>query len=225
LFVPPVSTRLCAETPPVTRDRQHRLVADETRPEGYRPLVMSRGGRGVVRVEVERRFEVSVREGFDDITDTANWADYWLRFVHLDPGVRWREPGDRARLTLRMLAREVELDMTHSRIEPCRVVEYTSEQRGLPVARRRRQFDEAGGGLAYGVVIEYSPRAWWRGMLDRTAVRQATTRTARTTMAKLERRFREQRREADGAAGVPPPRARRLVLDSHCRAPSGSIGE
>jgi hypothetical protein len=65
---------------------------------------MSRGGRGVVRIEVERRFEVSVREGFDYITDTANWADYWLRFVHLDPGVRWREPGDRARLTLRMLA-------------------------------------------------------------------------------------------------------------------------
>jgi Polyketide cyclase / dehydrase and lipid transport len=169
---------------------------------------MSRQARGAVRIEVERWFEVSVREAFNYITDPANWPEYWPRFVRLAPDSRWREPDDRARLTLRMLAREVELEMTLSRIEPYRVVEYTSTQRGLPAARHWRHFDKAGGGLAYRIVIEYSPRAGWRGMLDRTVVRLATTRTARTTMANLERRFREQRRHTDGAAGVPDPRAR-----------------
>jgi uncharacterized protein YndB with AHSA1/START domain len=170
---------------------------------------MSRGARAVVRIEVERRFEVSVREGFDYITDPANWPEYWPRFVRLDPDSRWQEPGDRARLTLRMLGREVELEMTLARIEPRRAVEYTSEQRGLPAARHWRHFDEAGGSLAYRIVIEYSPRTGWRGPLDRTVVRQATTRTARTTMANLERRFREQRRPRDNPVSAPRPRARR----------------
>ena len=42
----------------------------------------------VIRIEVERRFEVSVREGFDYITEPANWPEYWPRFVRLDPGSR-----------------------------------------------------------------------------------------------------------------------------------------
>jgi uncharacterized protein YndB with AHSA1/START domain len=170
---------------------------------------MSRRARGVVRIEVERQFEVSVQEGFDYITDPANWPQYWPRFVRLDPDSRWGEPGDRARLTLRMLRREVELEMTLARVEPRRVVEYTSEQRGLPAARHWRHFDEAGGSLAYRIVIEYSPRTGWRGLLDRTVVRQATTRTARTTMANLERRFREQRRATDDPVSAPRPRAPR----------------
>ena len=119
---------------------------------------MSRGLRRVVRIEVEHRFGVSVHEGFDYITEPANWPAYWPRFVRLDPDSRWREPGDRARLTLRMLARDVELEMTLARLGPYRVVEYTSEQRGLPAARHWRHFDEADGGLAYRIVIEYSPR-------------------------------------------------------------------
>jgi hypothetical protein len=109
--------------------------------------------RGAVRVEVEHRFGVSVREGFDYITDPANWPAFWPRFVRLDPDSRWRDQGR------------------------------------LPAARHWRHFDDDDGGLAYRIVIEYSPRAGWRGLLDRTVVRQATTRTARTTMANLERRF------------------------------------
>ncbi len=38
----------------------------------------------------------------------------------------------------------IELDMTLVRIEPYRLVEYTSEQRGLPVARHSRHFDADG---------------------------------------------------------------------------------
>ena len=146
----------------------------------------------MVRIEVQHRFGVAVREGFNYITEPENWPAYWPRFVRLDPSSRWRAPGDRARLTLRMLARDVELEMTLVRFEPCRVVEYTSEQRGLPAARHWRHFHEADGGLDYRIVIEYSPRAGWRGVLDRTLVRHAITDTARKTIGNLDRRFRDR---------------------------------
>jgi hypothetical protein len=157
-------------------------------------MLASRNTAGsVIRVEVERRFDVSVRDGFDYITEPANWPAYWPRFVRLHPSSRWRDRGDRARLTLRMLGRDVELDMTLARREPCRVVEYTSEQRGIPAARHWRHFDDADGELAYRIIIEYPARAGWRGVLDRTLVRAAITRSARETMDNLERRFRDER--------------------------------
>jgi hypothetical protein len=147
----------------------------------------------VIRIEVERRFGVSVRDGFDYITEPANWPAYWPRFVRLDPASRWRDRGDRARLTLRMLGRDVELDMTLARREACRVVEYTSEQRGIPAARHWRHFDDADGDLAYRITIEYPARAGWRGVLDQTLVRAAITRSAGETMDNLERAFRGER--------------------------------
>jgi hypothetical protein len=156
----------------------------------------------VVRIDIEHRFSVSVHEGFDYITDPANWPAYWPRFVRLDPASRWRTPGDRARITLRMLGREVDLEMTLARVEHCRMVEYTSEQRGLPAARHWRHFQQADSGFTYRIVIEYSPRPGWRGLLDRTLVRHAITDTARETIRNLEGRFREQRQPTDGVASV-----------------------
>ena len=138
-----------------------------------------------VRIEAQRRFPVSIEDGFDFITDPAHWPEYWPRFVRLDPSSRWRSPGDRARITLRMLGREVELDMTLARIEPGRLVEYTSEQRGLPAARHWRYFESADGELDYRLAVEYSPRPGWRGVLDRTVVRRAIARTVDETMANL----------------------------------------
>ncbi|MGH2962660.1 MAG: SRPBCC family protein [Solirubrobacterales bacterium] len=145
---------------------------------------------GAVRIEVERRFPISVRDGFDYITAPANWPEYWPRFVRLDPASRWRAPGDRATLTLRMLGREVELEMTLVRIDPYRVVEYTSEQRGLPAARHWRHFEEVDGELAYRLVVEYEPRPGWRGLVDRLVVRRAIERTARETVTNLSQQFR-----------------------------------
>jgi hypothetical protein len=153
---------------------------------------VGRGLRRVVRIEVDHRFDVSVREGFDYITEPANWPAYWPRFVRLDRRSRWRAPGDQARITLRMLAREVDLEMTLDRLEHCRVVEYASQQRGLPAARHWRHFQQTDGGFTYRIAIEYSPRAGWRGLLDRTLVRHAVTDTARETMRNLEARFRER---------------------------------
>ena len=142
-----------------------------------------------VRIEVQSHFAVSPRDGFGYITDPANWPEYWPDLVRIEPGSRWREPGDQARLVLRLLGRPVELEMTLRRLVPDRVVEYTSAQRGLPDAHHERHFDDAGGELGYRIVVSYAPRPGWRGILDRTLVRLAIERAARRTIANLHRRF------------------------------------
>ena len=145
-----------------------------------------------IRIEVERRLPVSVHDGFDYITDPANWPEYWPRLVRITSVRRWREPGDRASLALRMLRREVELEMTLVRLEPYRLVEYTSEQRGLPAARHWRHFGQAEDELAYRIAVEYQPRPGLRSLFDRLVVRRAIERSLHETIANLERRFRER---------------------------------
>ena len=70
--------------------------------------------------------------------------------------------------------------MTLARFEHGRVVEYTSEQRGLPAARHWRHFQEADGAFAYRIVIEYSPG---RGGVACSTGRSSGTRS-RTARAK-----------------------------------------
>jgi uncharacterized protein YndB with AHSA1/START domain len=145
-----------------------------------------------IRIEVEHRLPVSVHDGFDYITDPDNWHEYWPRLVRITSALRWRQPGDRACLVLRMLRREVELEMKLVRIEPYRLVEYTSEQRGLPAVRHWRHFEQIDDELAYRIAVEYQPRPGWRGLFDRLLVRRAIERALRETLANLERRFRER---------------------------------
>ncbi len=143
----------------------------------------------MIRVEVHHRLPVGLRDGFDYITDPGNWPEYWPRFVRMEGEPRWREPGDRAALVLRMVGREVELHMTLERIEPYRLVEYTSEQRGLPVAHHERHFADRDGELDYRIAVEYEPRRGWRAVFDRVVVRRAIERTLRETVANLERKM------------------------------------
>jgi uncharacterized protein YndB with AHSA1/START domain len=143
-----------------------------------------------IRIEVEQHLPVSVRDGFDYITDPVNWREYWPRLLRVDSATRWREPGDRARVVQRILGREVELDMTLVRIEPYRLVEYTSKQRGLPAAQHWRHFDHTGDELTYRIAVEYRPRSGWRSPFDRFLVRRAVKRTLRETLANLDRCFR-----------------------------------
>jgi hypothetical protein len=143
----------------------------------------------MTRIEVQTRFDVSLHEGFDYITNMDNWPQYWPGLVRIEPDSRWREPGDQARLVLRLLGRQVELEMTLRQFVPYRLVEYTSVQRGLPDARHERHFEEAGGGLGYRIVVSYEPRPGWRGVLDRVVVRRAIERAMRQTIANLDRRF------------------------------------
>lgn len=142
-----------------------------------------------MRIDVSTRFDVALHAGFDFITDPGNWPRYWPDLVRVDPASRWREPGDRARLVLRLAGRPVELEMTLVRLVPYRVVEYTSVQRGLPDARHERHFADAAGRLGYRIVVAYEPRRGWRGLLDRTLVRWAIARAARRTLANLDRYF------------------------------------
>lgn len=146
-----------------------------------------------VRIELTSRFDVSPREGFDFITDPANWPRYWPGLVRIEPGSRWREPGDQTRLVLRLLGRPVELQMTLGQFAPYRLVEYTSTQRGLPDARHERHFEEADGRLGYRIVVSYEPRPGWRRVFDRLVVRRAIERAMRETIANLERCFAEGR--------------------------------
>jgi Polyketide cyclase / dehydrase and lipid transport len=144
-----------------------------------------------VRVEAAHRFAVGLQDGFDYITDLGNWGEYWPGLVRVEPGSRWSDPGDQARLVLRLLGRETEMTMTLGRLEPYRLVEYASEQPGLPDARHERHFsDDGSGGLAYRAVVEYVPRRGLRGAFDRVLLRRAVTRALRTTVANLDQQFR-----------------------------------
>jgi hypothetical protein len=76
--------------------------------------------------------------------------------------------------------------------ERYRLVEYTSEQRGLPAARPWRHFEQTDDELSYRIAVEYQPRPGWRSLFDRLVVRRAVERTLRETLANLERRFGER---------------------------------
>jgi uncharacterized protein YndB with AHSA1/START domain len=143
--------------------------------------------RRVIGIEARRRFPVPLEHGFDYITDPTNWPSYWPDFVRLEPGGTWREPGDRSRVVVRLIGREVTLELTLLRFEPRRLVEYDSVQRGLPDARHRRLFETADGAFDYTVVVEYEPRGGVRGLVDRTLVRRAIERAARKTLDNLSR--------------------------------------
>lgn len=140
----------------------------------------------MIRIEARRHFPVPVQDGFDYITAVSNWPEYWPRLVRVQPGSRWGAPGDRARLVLRLLGRAVELEMTLRRLEPYRLVEYTSVQRGLPDARHLRHFAKADGGFDYRVTVELERRSGWRGLFDRLLVQRATERAVRETLANLQ---------------------------------------
>jgi Polyketide cyclase / dehydrase and lipid transport len=143
-----------------------------------------------IRVELAHRFAVGLRDGFDYITDLDNWHEYWPGFVRVEPGSQWNAPRDKTRLVLRLLGRETEITMTLGRLEPYRLVEYESEQPGLPDARHERHFSDDGQGhLAYRAVVEYVPRDGPRGLFDRVLVRRAIERALRTTVANLDERF------------------------------------
>lgn len=153
------------------------------------------GGRdGVIAVAIDHRFAVPLREGFDYITDSANWFEYWPGLVAIAPGSRWRRVGDRTRLSLRMMGRPTELVMTLEKLEPYRLVSYRSEQRGLPPAEHERHFSDAGNGFDYRLVVNYRPRRGPRGFFDRTILRRAVRRALEETVENLERRFEERAR-------------------------------
>jgi Polyketide cyclase / dehydrase and lipid transport len=144
-----------------------------------------------VRIAADRHFDFSLRAGFDYITDLRSWPEYWPDLIALAPESRWSQPGDTARLTLRLAGRPRELQMTLTRIVPYRLVEYSSVQRGLPPAGHERHFAEQGDGFAYRIVVELEARNGLQWPFDRFIVPRAVARTAERTLDNLEKRFAE----------------------------------
>ena len=139
-----------------------------------------------MHLELTRRFPVPLHEGFDYIVEPRNWPAYWPGLIRVQPGSRWRTPGDRARVVMRLLGRAVELQMTLRVFDPYRLVEYDSVQSGLPDVRHERGFTAAGDGFEYRLAVEFEPRPGLRGAFDRRLVRRAVERTLRRTLANLE---------------------------------------
>jgi uncharacterized protein YndB with AHSA1/START domain len=151
-----------------------------------------------MRPELTHRFATPPRNGFDYIAEPRNWPEYWPGLIRVQPGSRWRAPGDRARVLMRLLGRTVELEMTLRTFEPYRLIEYTSVQQGLPDARHERGFSAVGDGFDYRLAVEFEPRAGLRGAFDRALVRRAVMRTMQRTVANLEGRLQPVR--SGGAA-------------------------
>ena len=63
-----------------------------------------------MRLEVTHRFAIPLRDGFDYIAEPGNWPEYWPGLLRVQPGSLWRAPGDHARVVMRLLGRNVELD-------------------------------------------------------------------------------------------------------------------
>lgn len=140
-----------------------------------------------MRIEREHRFDVPLVTGFEYVTNTANWPSYWPGLVRVEPGSRWAEAGDEARIVIELLGRPIELRMTLRRFEPPSLVEYDSTQAGLPDARHERHFEDDGsGGFRYRLVVEYEPRGGLKGVYDRVLVRRGVDRALRRTIANLE---------------------------------------
>jgi hypothetical protein len=142
-----------------------------------------------MRLELTRAFPVPLREGFDYIVDPGNWPAYCPGLIRVQPGARWREPGDRTGVVMRLLGRPVELEMTLRVFDAYRLLEYDSVQRGLPEVRHERGFAAAGEGFEYRLAVEFEPRAGLRGAIDRRLVRRAVERALRRTLANLETQF------------------------------------
>jgi hypothetical protein len=155
-----------------------------------------------MRLDVTHQFAIPLRDGFDYIVEPRNWPEYWPGLIRVQPGSRWRAPGDRARVVMRLLARIVELEMTLQTFDPYRLIEYTSVQHGLPDVRHERGFSAAGDGFEYRLAVEFEPRAGLRGAFDRALVRPAIQSTMQRTVTNLESRLHGLRSGGGATRGL-----------------------
>jgi hypothetical protein len=145
----------------------------------------------MVRLEQSRVFPVEREVGFDYVTKPTNWPEFWPDLVDIPEleQTRWQEPGDTARLQMKLAGRLTELHMTLDELSRPALVRYHSTQQGVPDAAHERYFELAAGGFDYRLVVSFAPRAGLRGLFDRTVVRYATSRALRRTLDNLERQL------------------------------------
>jgi hypothetical protein len=145
----------------------------------------------MMRIERSRRFPVSPEVGFDYITKPTNWPEFWPDLVDIPDleQTRWQEPGDTARLQMKLAGRLTELHMTLDELTRPALVRYHSTQQGVPDAEHERHFEPAAGGFDYRLVVSFAPRPGLAGLFDRTVVRYATSRALRRTLDNLGRQL------------------------------------
>ena len=66
-----------------------------------------------MRIEVIHTFHVSVDEAFAYITNMKNWPEYWPGFIRIERAATagWSDPGDKATVLIKLLNRELALNM------------------------------------------------------------------------------------------------------------------
>jgi Polyketide cyclase / dehydrase and lipid transport len=145
----------------------------------------------MVRIEKSRIFPVEREVGFDYITKPTNWSEFWPDLVDITnlEQTRWQQPGDTARLQMKLAGRLTELQMTLDELSPPALVRYHSTQQGVPDAMHERRFEPAAGGFEYTLVVSFDPRTGVAGLFDRTVVRYATSRALRRTLDNLAQRL------------------------------------
>jgi hypothetical protein len=141
----------------------------------------------MVRIEASRDYQVDREVAFDYITNPRNWPEFWPDLVDIPEleQTTWQEPGDTARLQMRLAGRVRDLHMTLDERSRPALVRYHSTQQGVPDAVHERHFEPAAEGFNYRLVVSFEPRAGLAGLLDRTLIRFAAGRALRRTLDNL----------------------------------------
>jgi len=156
------------------------------------------GERLMIRVELAHTFPISAGDAFAYITDTKNWKEFFPNFVRLDDPAhaKWDTPGDRVTVVIRLLGREVQVNMTLEQHQKDKRVTYVSRQQGLPDARHERHFKAVPEGFEFCPVVAFAPRRGLAGLFDRLLLKRAITGALRKTIENLESVFKQQRSRA-----------------------------
>ena len=99
-------------------------------------------------------------------------------------------------MVIRLLGREVQVNMTLEQYQKDNRVTYVSRQQGLPDARHERYFKAVPEGFAFCPVVAFAPRSGLAGLFDRLLVKRAVTGALRKTIENLESVFKRQRSRA-----------------------------
>ncbi len=152
----------------------------------------------MIRVELTHTFPVSVGDAFAYVTDTRNWKEFFPNFVRLhDPAhAKWDTPGDRVTVVIRLLGRDVQVNMILEQYERDSRVTYVSRQQGLPDARHERYFKAVPEGFEFCLVVVLEPRSGLPGLFDRLLVKRAVAGALRKSIDNLEAVFEQQRPRA-----------------------------
>jgi Polyketide cyclase / dehydrase and lipid transport len=150
------------------------------------------------RIEVSRTVPVSLKEGFDYVTQIRNWPKFLPGYVGVDDEehVSWGKPGDKLTLRVRNYGRVVAVKMHLDEVQPYVRILARSEQPGLPDFRHERYFRDEDGAFGCTNVIAFEPRSGFKGLIDRFVLPVLIRRNLRKTLGDLGRIFED--RQAPG---------------------------